>query len=65
MKPSKKPADNAPKKSPGKIRKLPDLAGVVAAVVIVAAIFLTFQPSSPKRRSHPIPGGRGIVYEEC
>ncbi|MGD0080567.1 MAG: tetratricopeptide repeat protein [Methanoregula sp.] len=48
MKPSKKPADNPQKKSPKKIRNYLLAAGVVAAVVIVAAIFLTFQPSSPK-----------------
>jgi tetratricopeptide (TPR) repeat protein len=48
MKRPKKPADSAPKKSPKKIRNYLLAAGVVAAVVIVAAVFLTFQPSSPK-----------------
>jgi len=46
MKPSKKPADNPQKKSPGKIRNYLLAAGVVAAVVIVAVIFLALQPSS-------------------
>jgi tetratricopeptide (TPR) repeat protein len=48
MKPSRKPADSPPKKSPGKLRNYLLAAGVVAAVVIVAAIFLTVQPSPPR-----------------